>query len=703
MRVSGLCWLIVAVVLVIGCGKKPRRDAGAELRSAAVRGDLGRVQTLIARGVPVDAKATWSGTPLHEAAEFGHKEVVEILVRCGARLDSLDSQRRTPVMVAMKQDHRAIVEYLIREGATANLRVAAYLDDVAMAKSLLDKGANVTAKDRDGWTPLQHAAFYGSTEVAEILVAAVVDRRNDTAEGKARAKDCLRRALYEAITKGHEKTAELLIGSATQAEALDRDDAMPLCWAARSGSLRLVKLLLAQGARVNAPTGKEDTALRAAIRGAYIDIVETLIAAGAEVRAKDNSACTALTDAVTSRCTKAVDEAIREKYGDSDPIGDAGYHALVSMVRDSLITRMIDLLVAHGAEVNEKDEAGATPLHYAAADGLRGTVELLLAKGAEVDAKTLQDCWRGTFQMPDSFRAGTTALHAAAAGGDVNTVQVLLAHGAQVDARDEADCTPLHYATCWANTRVIELLIAKGADVNAQDREGVAPLTIALEDGSLRTARALIAAGAKKVDVKVHRVTTYQYDGHVSLLHDALAAFPRVWMEPPRSHVGEPNQESARREWIELLLANGADPNERDDRGNTPLHAAILMGNDDLANLFLVHGTPVNAKNKASATALHYAAAEGRLEIISRLLTQRADVNVRDNNGNIPLHGAALHGHKDIVEVLLAHRADVGVQNSWGRTPLDEAKRRGHKDIVQLLTAKAAGTSAGAQDGGTKK
>jgi ankyrin repeat protein len=698
-------WIAAVLLLASGCGRRPHRDRGSELRFAAARGDLGQVQMLLARGVPVNAKDSWSGTALHEAAEFGHEEIVQVLVRCGARLDSLDGLGRTPVMAAIEQDRRAIVEYLIREGATTNLRVAAYLADVAMAKSLLEKGVNPAAKDREGWTPLQYAALYGSTEVAKLLVAAVVNRPNDTAEDKARARDCLRGALYQAITNDHEDIAELLIHSAVQMEAFDRRDGAPLCWAARRGSLRLVKLLLAKGANVDASSDQEGTPLRAALAEGHIDIVETLIAAGADVHAKDESGCAAMTVAVTSRCTKAIDDAIREKYGDAGPPGYAEADALVRTVCDSLITRMIDLLVAHGAEVNEKDEVGVTPLHYAAADGLSGAVELLIAKGADVNAKTLQDCWRGSFQMPESVRVGTTALHAAAAEGDVNSVQVLLVHGAQVDARDEAGCTPLHYATRRANARVIELLVAKGADVNAQDREGVAPLSEALRHGYLRAAKVLIAGGAKKVDVKVYPVRTYESDGPIAHLHQALAGRPWawVWRESRWADAAEPNQEAVRREWIELLLANGADPNERDDRGNTPLHAAILMGSDELAYLFLAHGTPVNAKNRVSTTALHYAAAGGQLGIVARLLAQGADVNVRDNNGNIPLHGAALHAHKDIVEVLLAHGADVGVKNRWGRAPRDEALRRGHKEIVQLLTAQAKETSAGVPDAGTKK
>jgi ankyrin repeat protein len=498
-------------------------------------------------------------------------------------------------------------------------------------------------------------------------------------------------ALYYAIRNGHEDIAQLLIDSCAEIDDEGEDDERPLYVAAQYGRLEVVKLLLARGANVKAPTGGgrfcRQTPLGIAIEQGHVDVVETLIAAGVDVNARDKSGCTPLRMAVTSDCRQAVDEAIHQKYADSAPVGNAEFDAFVKEVRDRLATRMGALLVDRGANVNETDEAGVTPLHYATATGLKGVVELLLAEGVDANARTLKEWWfRG---IVSDMRVGVTALHAGAARGDANTVKVLLAHGAQLDAKDESGCTLLHYAATLANPSVVEFLIAKGANVNAEDRQGATPLVGALLRGRVRTAEALIAAGAKKVDIEEHfaKMPRYGSEVRVPLLHEALKGIPRMWGDV---EAADSDEGGLRREWIKLLLANGADPDERDEKGNTPLHAAILLGNEEAAGLFIAHGADVNARNESRIAALHYAANGGQMGIVTELLAKGADVNARDNHGDTPLHNAALRGYREVVEVLVAHGADANARNSRGRTPLDEATRRRHNDIVQLLTAKTA-------------
>jgi ankyrin repeat protein len=248
----------------------------------------------------------------------------------------------------------------------------------------------------------------------------------------------------------------------------------------------------------------------------------------------------------------------------------------------------------------------------------------------------------------------------------------------------------LHYAVLGGNARVVEILTGQGADAKAENNEGVAPLLNALGLGHVRMAKVLIAAGARRVDVKAYHRKSYGTMIHetVPLLHEALNA--DSWIgRYARSGGSDSNEGPIRREWIELLFANGADPNERDGGGDTALHSAILLGDDESVRLFIAHGADVNARNKSNVTPLHCAAKDNRAELASLLLVKGADVNARDNGGETPLHTAALRGHREVIEVLLAHGADVNAKNARGRTPADEAARRGHKDIVSLLTTKA--------------
>jgi ankyrin repeat protein len=72
-----------------------------------------------------------------------------------------------------------------------------------------------------------------------------------------------------------------------------------------------------------------------------------------------------------------------------------------------------------------------------------------------------------------------TPLHWAASQGHKNIVELLLANKAEVNAKDSAQWTPLHKAASHGHKDVVELLLAKGADVNAQAKNGYTPLYLA--------------------------------------------------------------------------------------------------------------------------------------------------------------------------------------------------------------------------------
>jgi ankyrin repeat protein len=113
--------------------------------------------------------------------------------------------------------------------------------------------------------------------------------------------------------------------------------------------------------------------------------------------------------------------------------------------------------------VSSQDTNGCTPLYWAASAGHKDIAELLLAKGADVNAKG---------------RKGYTPLHEAAMSlfQSTNLVELLLAKGADVNARNDDGQTPLHLAAIWGHKDAVELLLAKGADVNARTNKGQTPL-----------------------------------------------------------------------------------------------------------------------------------------------------------------------------------------------------------------------------------
>lgn len=144
--------------------------------------------------------------------------------------------------------------------------------------------------------------------------------------------------------------------------------------------------------------------------------------------------------------------------------------------------------------VNARNEAGDSLLLAAAYSGRKDLFELLLEKGAgvnvfEASALGLSDRV-GEFLGADPSLANTyshdgwTPLHLASFFGRKDVASVLLAHGADVNARSRStrfakENTPLHAAAANRQVALAELLLAHGADVNAKDGSGYTPLALA--------------------------------------------------------------------------------------------------------------------------------------------------------------------------------------------------------------------------------
>jgi ankyrin repeat protein len=102
---------------------------------------------------------------------------------------------------------------------------------------------------------------------------------------------------------------------------------------------------------------------------------------------------------------------------------------------------------------------GFTALHFASFFGRYEAAELLLARGADVDA-------RGTGWMTG------TALHSAASAGHTEAMRVLLEAGADPNARQSHGFAPLHAAAQNGNIEDVELLLAHGADPSFATDDG---------------------------------------------------------------------------------------------------------------------------------------------------------------------------------------------------------------------------------------
>lgn len=145
--------------------------------------------------------------------------------------------------------------------------------------------------------------------------------------------------------------------------------------------------------------------------------------------------------------------------------------------------QQITELIEAGADVNAVNEFRQTPLHKAIELGRRETAELLLDKGANINAVTI-----GVKETP---------LHVAVRCNRKELVELLLNGGANINAVERRRRTPLHVAVRYnSHKELVELLLEKGANVNAVDNLGMTPLHFALKYDQEELVGLLLKKGA---------------------------------------------------------------------------------------------------------------------------------------------------------------------------------------------------------------
>jgi ankyrin repeat protein len=224
---------------------------GEDLTAAAGKGDLPRVEALLAAGGSVNAKRKDDGnTALIVASSNGHIEVVQALIGHGADVNAKSNGDWTALIWASWKGYLDVVQSLLAKGADVNARnekgqtalmyaCEAYKPEVL--KVLVQAGADINEKDNDGWTALKWASLNDYVDEVRALIA-----------------------------KGADVNAKANDGSVT------------LIFASHYGYLDVAKALLANGAEVNVKAKDGTTALGAAITGKYDDVRALLIAAGAK-------------------------------------------------------------------------------------------------------------------------------------------------------------------------------------------------------------------------------------------------------------------------------------------------------------------------------------------------------------------------------------------------------------------------------------
>ncbi len=399
---------------------------------------------------------------------------------------------------------------------------------------------------------------------------------------------------------------------------------------------------------VNARQPDGSTPLQWAVYEGDTAEVRRLIDAGADVTLANEYGASAMSLAAEVADT-AVLKMLLDAGADADSPNADGMTALMTVARTGNV-EAAKLLVEHGATVDARENfGGQSALMWAAARRHPAMIEFLLEHGAAIDARsTHRDYQRhitaeGRPKSLDS--GGFTPLLYAARENCRACVEVLLAKGADIDLPDPDGVSPLHLAVMNANWDLAKQLIDAGANVNQWDIFGEAPLFTAV-GGRSRTdgGRASIDPPNETTGIDVVRL----------LLERGANPNMQLFFRPANVR-GATNTRGSTPliraangndlEVVRLLLEHGADATVYMADRQTPIHA-VLAGRanekDALELIKILHeaGTDVNVvalvnhiEEVRGGSVLHYAVRKRYKEVIRALASYGIDMNLKDQDG----------------------------------------------------------------------
>lgn len=134
-------------------------------------------------------------------------------------------------------------------------------------------------------------------------------------------------------------------------------------------------------------------------------------------------------------------------------------------------------------------------------------------------------------------------------------------------------------------------------------------------------------------------------------------------------------------------IKDGANPDQPNEQGYTPLMIAAQTDNLRLTNYLLELKVNPNIRNKFGETAIMLASYYGRTEMVKQLYRNGAEIN---HSGWNPLIYAATNGFLDIIHFLLEAKADMAAVSPNGTTALMMAVRSNHYEVAKFLLERGA-------------
>ncbi|TVY37046.1 Ankyrin [Lachnellula occidentalis] len=676
--------------------------------ATAVRSQNFELVKFISNKPDVDFSSTAIGYNLIHlavAAFEGHNEdaiydVVGLLLACGADHNEVTA------------DGRGILHHF------ANYSSVHGSQFVKTLSFLIDSGCAVNAVDTSGNTPL-HIFCSHLDRYSPSSRARAVRLFSGNGEVKSLQRDDGFLPLHLAIQQRLSSEIIQLLIPKEVSQTQWKDLSSTLLYQAtrqldEHGStdiperLRILEIVTGiEGFDLNIPSSDGMTALLSVARDAQqssssstADILAVLLSKGADVNAITLDKRSALHFLAKSGFELGVLEIIRHNPI-MDDLDQAGRTPLHWAIRNNHVN-VVRLLLRHGKDRRAKDKLsirvaaeqwtgdGYLPLHFASVRGRDAIISLMWEMGEFPDLNV---------RTRDEYTC--TALHLAVCKGHIKVVEALIDFGAQIDCSNTIMDTPLHLAAYYGYHDIVRLLVAKGADIDSENKHRYTPWMCAALEGHTELKVFLMkCADEVRLERKVKQETleppglskpTETYDSLSKSKLETGAPNLKATTEiqqlsPIMSKAVQTNDTAL----CKRLLDCGFDPNgSMDEDASTALHMAFTCGSLDVIKFFLRSGARVDIANTNGEFPIHRAAKVNSTEIIKELVKAGADLFVRNHRMQTALHlAAAEEGLLDIIRTILEIVESNQIEAAIAHQPKILAIRPNDPETDQIQTTR---------------
>lgn len=408
---------------------------------------------------------------LSYAMENSDENIVKYLVENGADMYSYEI---TALYQAVLNLNPKLVEYFLDKGASIEKAGGTDVYGNIMMAAAGSKFNNSNDKSPVDLEALEKSAE-NSAKITEMLIGKA-DKNiiNDSLEGKT--------PLIIAVGNSYIDTAKILIENGANINAVDFEGWSALSYVVNNGDIEIAKLLLENKAKIK---GELLLAIKSPIAESRIDMIKLLIDNKANINYSDDDGFTPLNIAIESGDMELTKFLITNGANVNSLMQDG-----VSLIGYAIAQNNMDLLqilIENGANVNYTggDSWANTPLQTASRLGLDNVVRILLTRNVDINAVDMN---------------GNTALHTAALNSQLSVVKLLLEKNPNLDIQNKVGNTALHLAVISGNIDIVGELVLKGANTRIRNNDGKYPRDIARANNSAAIFEVLREAENKNIN-----------------------------------------------------------------------------------------------------------------------------------------------------------------------------------------------------------